>query len=67
MDDLGRPQGRYTEIFVLISTGSVSRRGDPEWGYLEDWVIVDILNVLGRPQESYPESFMSISLFLAEI
>ena len=53
--------------------GSVSRRGDLGGrlgfltGDLEDLVIVDILNVLGRPQESYPESFVSISLFLAEI
>ena len=36
-------------------------------GDLEDWVIVDILSVLGRPQELYPESFVSISFFLAEI
>ena len=30
-------------------------------------VIHDILDVVGRPQGSYPESFVSLSLFLAEI
>ena len=30
-------------------------------------VINDVLDVLGRPQGSYPESFVSISLLLAEI
>ena len=30
-------------------------------------VIHDILDVVGRPQGSYPESFVSISLLLAEI
>ena len=29
-------------------------------------VIHDILDVVGRPQGSYPESFVSISLLLAE-
>ena len=36
-------------------------------GDLEDKVILDVMDVLGRPKGSYPESFMSISLFLAEI
>ena len=41
MDDLGRPQGRYPESFVLISLLEVcqevgSRRGGQEEGYLED-------------------------------
>ena len=30
-------------------------------------VISDVLDVLGGPQGSYPESFMSISLLLADI
>ena len=30
-------------------------------------VINDVLDVVGRPQGSYPESFVSLSLFLAEI
>ena len=67
MDDLGRPQERYPEISVLISLQEVSRRGDPEWGYLEDRVVHVIMDVFGRPQGSYPESFVSLSLFLAEI
>ena len=41
------------------------------WGFLtgdlEDRVILDVMDVLGRPQGSYPESFVSLSLFLAEI
>ena len=35
-------------------------------GYAQ-WVIHDVLDVVGRPQGSYPESFVSISLLLAEI
>ena len=35
-------------------------------GYTQ-WVIHDVLDVLCRPQGSYPESFVSLSLFLAEI
>ena len=34
---------------------------------LEDRVILDNMDDLGRPQGSYPESFVSLSLFLAEI
>ena len=30
-------------------------------------VIHDVLDVLGRPQGSYPESCVALSLFLAEI
>ena len=33
----------------------------------EGGVIHDIMDVLGRPQGSYPGSFVSISLFLAEL
>ena len=29
---------------------------------MEDRVILDIMNDLGRPQESYPENFMLLSL-----
>ena len=36
-------------------------------GDLEDRVILDNMDDLGRVQGSYPESFMSLSLFLAEI
>ena len=36
-------------------------------GDLEDRVIFDVIDVLGRHQGSYPESFVSISLLLAEI
>ena len=36
-------------------------------GDLEDRVILDNMDDLGRPQGSYPESFVSLSLFLAEI
>ena len=34
---------------------------------LGDRVILDNMDYLGRPQISYPESFVSLSLFLAEI
>ena len=36
-------------------------------GDLEDRVTFDDMDVLGRPQGSYPESFVSLSLFLADI
>ena len=72
MDDLGRPQGRYPEIFMLISLLEVCQ----EWWVKKGgtWVMLrvpdqryDARYVLGRPQGSYPESFVSLSLFLAEI
>ena len=34
---------------------------------LEDRVILDTMDDLGGPQGSYPEGFVSLSLFLAEI
>ena len=58
---------------VDIYIRSVSRMGvlGGRWGFLtgdlEDRVIFDVKDVLGRPQGSYPESFVSLSLFLAEI
>ena len=79
MDDLGRLQGRYPENFVLISQlegcqeGGVKKGGT--WrtlmgfltGELEDRVILDTMDDLGGLQGSYPEGFVSLSLFLAEI
>ena len=31
-------------------------------GHLDDRVILDVMDILGRPQGSYPESFVLISL-----
>ena len=56
----------------------MSGRGGQEGGYLEDLggfltgdledrVILDTMDDLGGPQGSYPEGFVSLSLFLAEI
>ena len=36
-------------------------------GDLEDRVILDTMDDLGGPQQMYPEGFMSLSLFSAEI
>ena len=36
-------------------------------GDLEDRVILEAMDYLGGPQGSYPEGFVSLSLFLAEI
>ena len=36
-------------------------------GDLEDRVILDTMDDLGGPQGSYPEGFVSLSLFLADI
>ena len=68
----------YPESFVLISLWEVCQEGGVKkggtWrslrvliGDLEDKVILDNMDDLGRSQGSYPESFMSLSLFLAEI
>lgn len=51
----------------------MSRRGvlGGCWGFLtgdmEDRVILETMDDLGGPQGSYPEGFVSLSLFLAEI
>ena len=36
-------------------------------GDLEDRVILDNMDDLGRPQGSYPESLVSLSLFFAKL
>ena len=36
-------------------------------GDIEDRDMIDDMEDLGRPQGSYPEGFVSLSLFLAEI
>ena len=41
--------------------------GDFLTGGMEDRVILETMDQLGGPQGSYPEGFMSLSLFLAEI
>ena len=43
------------------------RKGGFLTGNLEDRVIPDTMDDLGGPQGSYPEGFVSLSLFLAEI
>ena len=56
----------------------MSRRGGQEGGYLEDVggfltgdmedrVILDTMDDVGGAQGSYPEDFVSLSLFLVEI
>ena len=60
-------------IFVDISIGSVSKRGvlGVRWGFLtgdmEDGVILEAMEDLGRVQGSCPEGFVEFSLFLSEI
>ena len=46
---------------------SVSGRGEQGEGWDSEDVEVHVMNVLGRPQGSYPVSLASIYLFLAEI
>ena len=72
MDVLGRPQGRYPEMFVLISLQEVCQEGTRmgllggHWGFLtghlEDMVILDVMGDLVWPKRRYPESFVLISL-----
>ena len=72
------PQGRYPENFMLISQFKVYEEGGSKRGVLgghrgflsgevDDRIIYDILDVLCRPQGSYPESSMALSLLLVEI
>ena len=76
MDDLGRLPGRYPKNFVLISQLEGCQEGGVKKGVLggrlvfltgdmEDRVIFDTMDDLGEPQGSYPDSFVSLSLFLA--
>ena len=68
----------YPENFVPISQLEGCQEGGVKkgvlggcWGFLtidlEDRVILDTMDDLWGPQGSYPEGFMSLSLFLAEI
>ena len=63
---------------MLISQFEVCQKGGSRRGVLggclgfltgdmEDRVIFDTMDDLGGPQGSYPEGFVSLSLFLAEI
>ena len=63
---------------MLISQLEVCQEGGSRrgvlggcWGFLtgdmENRVILDTMDDLGGPRESYPEGFASLSLFLAEI
>ena len=79
MNPVFLPQERYPENLVLISQLEVCHEGGGSrrrvlggcWGFLmghlEDRVILDTMDDLGEPQGSYPEGFVSLSLFLAEI
>ena len=55
MKDIFLPLGRYPENFVMICQLEVCQD------------IIDNMDDLGRPQESYLESCMSLFIFLAEI
>ena len=70
MDYHVRPEGIYPDSFMSISSLEVCQEGGSFivvlggcWGFLigdlEDRVILDVMDVLGRPQGSYPESFNS--------
>ena len=61
------PQEYSQKIHVYIFIRSVSGRGYFLTGDLEDRVIIEVIDVLGRPQGSYSESFVSLSSFLAEL
>ena len=78
MNNVFLPQGRDPEHFVLISQLEVYQEGGSrrvvlggQCGFLtedlEDRVIHDVLDDISRPQGSYPESFVSLSLVLAEL
>ena len=72
MDDLGRPQGRYPEIFMLISLLEVCQEGGVnkggvlgrQWGFLirdmEERVIPDVMNDVFYPEEDTPKIYFDI-------
>ena len=73
MDDLDLPQGRYPDIFLFIPLLEVCQEGGVKkgvlggrWGFLtgelEDRVILDVMDDLGRPQGRYSENFVFISV-----
>ena len=72
------PRKTPWKLCVDISIRSVSRRRGSRrgvhggyWGFLtrdmEDMVILDTMDDLRGPQGSYPEAFVSLSLFFAEM
>jgi hypothetical protein len=70
MNDVFLPQGRYPENFVLISLlevwgvkkgGTWRTLGGFLTGDMEDRVILDTMDDLGRAKGSYPEDFVSLS------
>ena len=75
MDDLILSQERYPESFMLISLfEGCQEGGDQQWTWrslkvsdkrLGGQILLYIMDVLGRPQGSYSESFVSLSLFFA--
>ena len=82
MNHVFLPQGRYPENFNSSQFKCLQKfchwkcvRKGGTWrtlmgfltGDLEDRVILDTMDDLGGPQGSYPEGFMSLSLFLTEI
>ena len=75
MYDVIIPQERYPESFSLISLLKVCQEGWVKKGVFrvfstrdrENRVIHYVMVHLGRPQGSYPENFVALSLFLAEI
>ena len=40
---------------------------DKNWGAKRDRVIIDVVDLLGIPQGPYLESFVSLSLFCADL
>ena len=78
LDIVGRPQGSYAESFVsislLLAEIKAKQKNRPivimaTQSKLNQVprVILDVLDIVSRPQGSYTESFVSISLLLAEI
>ena len=65
MNTLGLGYRAKERNMIWLKYKHVKNQGYKQ-GYAQ-WVINDILDVLCRPQGSYPESFVSLSLFLAEI
>ena len=76
MNDVFLPQGSFVLISVL--EWKCVRKGGSRWGYLEDFgvflrgnledgVVLEVMDDLGRVQGSCCEGFVALSLFLSEI
>ena len=65
MDDLGETTRKVSSKFCVDIF--IKRMGGSSWGYLEDRIIPDTLDLLGEPSGSYSESLRHYLFFVSDI